>query len=122
MVEFWAAVVTGLSVLGGLSVIAYSRVRATMVDRRIVRMMVACGIEESIAGLPDRHLDIDMNEVRQRCRACTEPETCERFLSGAAVPDNGFCPNAARFRALAEPESRCIRYDPGHRPGRRLDG
>jgi hypothetical protein len=84
-------------------------------------MMVACGIDESVAKKAGRHLDVDMDDVRRRCRACPEPETCERFLSGAAVPDNSFCPNAVKFRALAEPEECRIHYDPGHRPGRRLD-
>lgn len=122
MVESWAAVVTGLSVLAGLTVIAYSWIQATMVHRRIVRMMVACGIDESTIKKADRNPDIDMDEVRRRCRACPEPETCNRFLSGAAVPENDFCPNAARFQSLAEPEACLIHYDPGHRPGRRLDG
>jgi hypothetical protein len=122
MVESWAAVVSGLAVLGGMAGIACSWVRATVVDRRIVRMMVACGIDDSIAKKASRNLDIDMDEVRRRCRACPEPETCERFLSGAAVPDNSFCPNAVTFRALAKPEACRVHYDPRHRPGRRLDG
>ena len=122
MVESWVAVATGLAVICGMTVIACSWVRSTIVDRRIVRMMVASGIDESIARQADRHLDIDIREVRRRCRACPEPETCERFLSGGAVPDNSFCPNAQRFRALVEPTGCRLNYDPGHRPGRRLDG
>ena len=57
-----------------------------MVERRIVRMMVACGIDEAVAKKANRNLDIDMSEVRRRCRACPEPETCERFLGGEAGP------------------------------------
>ena len=122
MAESWAVVVAGLSVLGGLTVIAYSWVQATKIERRIARMMVACGIDGSTAKKADRNLDINLDEVRRRCRACPEPETCEQFLNGAAVPGNGFCPNATGFRALAEPKACRIHYDPGHRPGRRLDG
>jgi O-acetyl-ADP-ribose deacetylase (regulator of RNase III) len=85
-------------------------------------MMVACGIDESIAKKAGSQLEIDMRAVRRRCRSCPEPETCERFLGGAAVPDNGFCPNAARFSALVRPTECRIHYDPRHRPGRRLDG
>jgi hypothetical protein len=122
MVESWVGVATGIAFLGGMAVIVGSWVRSTIIDRRIVRMMVACGIDESIAKKAGSQLEIDMRAVRRRCRACPEPETCERFLSGAALPDNGFCPNAAKFSALIQPTACRIHYDPRHRPGRRLDG
>lgn len=121
MVESWVGVATGIAFLGGMAVIVGSWVRSTIIDRRIVRMMVACGIDESIAKKAGSQLEIDMRAVRRRCRACPEPETCERFLSGAALPDNGFCPNAAKFSALIQPTACRIHYDPRHRPGRRLD-
>ncbi len=122
MVESWVAVATGLAVICGMTVIACNWLRATMIEQRIVRMMVASGIDESVARQADRHPDIRMREVRRRCRACPEPETCERFLSGAAVPDNSFCPNAKQFRAIVEQAECRLRYASGHRPGRRLDG
>jgi hypothetical protein len=122
MVESWVAVATGFAVIGGMTVIACNWVRSIVIEQRIVRMMVASGIDEPVARNARRHLDIDMKEVHRRCRACPEPETCERFLSGAAVPDNSFCPNAEKFRALVEPTECRLHYDPGHRPGRRLDG
>lgn len=122
MVESWIAVMTGLAVVGGMTVIACYRIRALLIERRIMKMMVASGIDDRVARHAGRCLDIDMNEVRRRCRSCPDPRTCARFLNGGAVPDNSFCPNAARFAALVETGMRPLRYAPGHRPGRRLDG
>jgi hypothetical protein len=92
------------------------------VKRRIVRMMLAFGIDEATARNADVLLDIDMNAVRRRCRGCPSPETCGRYLNGETVPGNDFCPNAPQFAAVVQARQRRLRYDPGHRPGRRLDG
>lgn len=92
------------------------------VRRRILRMMLTFGIDEATARKADELLDIDMNAVRRRCRRCPSPEICERWLNGETVPGNDFCPNASRFAAVVQARECRAHYDPGHRPGRRLDG
>ena len=92
------------------------------VRRRVLRMMLTFGIDEATARNADALLDLDMRAVRRRCRRCPEPETCERWLNGETVPGNEFCPNAPQFAAVVQARQRRLRYDPGHRPGRRLDG
>jgi hypothetical protein len=91
------------------------------VKRRVIRMMLTFGIDEATARNADALLDIDMNAVRRRCRRCPSPETCERWLNGETVPGNDFCPNAPHFAAVVAARQCRLRYDPGHRPGRRLD-
>ena len=92
------------------------------VKRRIIRMMLTFGIDETSARNADAFLDIDMTAVRRRCRRCPCPETCERWLNGETVPGNAFCPNAPQFAAVSEARQCRLNYEPGHRPGRRLDG
>lgn len=121
MPDSWIVVSIALAGIVSATLVACYRVRALLIDRRIAGMMLACGIDESVAADPDRHPEINLDVLRRRCRACPDPVTCQRYLSGDAVPDNGFCPNASQFRALAEPEACRVHYDPRHRPGRRLD-
>ena len=85
-------------------------------------IMETFGIDEATARNADALLDIDMNAVRKRCRRCPSPETCARYLNGETVPGNDFCPNAPQFAAVVQARQCRLRYDPGHRPGRRLDG
>jgi hypothetical protein len=92
------------------------------IRRRVLRMMLTFGLDEATARNADALLDLDMNAVRRRCGRCKSPETCERWLSGETVPGNDFCPNAPQFAAAAQARQCRLRYDPGHRPGRRLDG
>ena len=92
------------------------------VRRRIIRMMLTFGIDEESARNADALLGIDMNTVRRRCRRCPCPETCERWLNGETVPGNEFCPNAPQFAAVVQARECRLHFDPGHRPGRRLDG
>lgn len=122
MLESWIGVSIAMAVIVGATLVACFRVRATIIERRIARMMVASGIDEAVARQPQRYLGIDMKEVRRRCRNCPDPETCDRFLNGGAVPDNSFCPNAAGFHSLVDSKECRLRHDPRHRPGRRLDG
>lgn len=111
-----------LIVFISISVAVFRWRRSQAVRRRVLRMMLTCGIDEHTAQNADALLDLDMRAVRRRCRRCPEPQVCERWLNGAAVPDNTFCPNAPQFAAAA-PSRQCrMNYDPGHRPGRRLDG
>jgi hypothetical protein len=90
-------------------------------NRRIYRMMLTCGIDEDTAKYAEQLLDVDMDAIRRRCQACPVPETCERWLNGAAVPSNEFCPNVWYFRRAAVRNDNRLAYDPHHRPGRRLD-
>ena len=104
-----------------VTVAAFHWQQSQAVKRRILRMMLTFGIDEEIARNADALLDIDMNTVRKRCRRCASPETCERWLNGETVPGNEFCPNAPQFAAVAQARRCRLRYDAGHRPGRRLD-
>ena len=90
--------------------------------RRILRMMLSFGIDEATARNAEELLGLDMKAVRTRCRRCPSPETCERWLNGESVPGNDFCPNAPQFAAVVQARECRVHYDPGHRPGRRLDG
>jgi len=116
-------ITTGVAVAVVISVlfIVHYWHRIIVSNRRIYRMMLACGIEEDTARYADRLLDIDMDGVRRRCRACPVPETCDRWLNGEAVPNNQFCPNVWHFVSAVEDGQGDERYDPAHRPGRRLD-
>lgn len=105
-----------------VTVAAFQWQRSKTVRGRIVRMMLTFGIDEEAARNADALLDIDMKAVRRRCRRCPEPGTCERWLNGETVPGNNFCPNAPQFAAVVQASECRLRYDPGHRPGRRLDG
>jgi len=89
--------------------------------RRMYRMMLTCGIDETTARNADQLLDMDMQDARRRCRRCPAPDTCDRWLNGETVPGNDFCPNAARFMAAADANQSQMRYEPSRRPGRRLD-
>lgn len=95
--------------------------RAAVCKRRMYRMMLTCGIDDTTARNPDELLDVDMQQARRRCRRCPAPEQCDRWLNGEAVPGNDFCPNAQRFMAAAEAGLCQTSHDPMRRPGRRLD-
>ena len=105
----------------GMMIIIRNRLHAVVSNRRMYRMMLACGIAEATARNANQLLDIDMQDTRELCRRCPAPETCDRWLNGESVPGNDFCPNAARFMAAAEANQCRITYDPAQRPGRRLD-
>ena len=105
----------------GMMIITRNWLHAVVSDRRMYRMMLACGIDETTARNADQLLDIDMQDARRRCRCCPAPETCDRWLNGETVPGNDFCPNATRFTAAAEPRRCRVTYDSSRRPGRRLD-
>ncbi len=105
----------------GVMIIIRNWRHAVVSGRRMYRMMLTCGIDKTTARNPNELLDINMQDVRRRCRRCPATETCDRWLNGEMVPGNDFCPNAARFMAAAE-DSQCrVTYDPARRPGRRLD-
>ena len=95
--------------------------QAFVTTRRISRMMLSSGIDEESARLADRRLQLDMDDVRRRCRNCPDPQGCDRWLRGEAVPGNSFCPNATRFEAVVEARRSRLLYYSDHRPGRRLD-
>ena len=103
-----------------LGVFQWQQSRA--VRQRVLRMMLTFGLDEETARHADALLDLDMASVYRRCRQCPSPDTCARWLNGETVPGNDFCPNAPAFAAAAQAREYRLRYDPGHRPGRRLDG
>ena len=105
----------------GVMIVIRNSLRAVVSDRRMYRMMLTCGIDKTTARNPNEHLDIDMQDVRRRCRRCPATGTCDRWLNGETVPGNDFCPNAARFMAAAKANQCRVTYDPAKRPGRRLD-
>lgn len=121
VVDSWITLATGVAVLGGITIIILNWVRSMISNRRMYRMMLSCGIDEDTAKYPDQLLDIDMNGVRRRCRACPVPETCDRWLRGEAVPSNGFCPNVWHFMGAVQNTQDQPQHEPRHRPGRRLD-
>ncbi len=105
----------------GLMIVIRHGLHAVASNRRMYRMMLTCGIDETTARNANQLLEIDMQDARRRCRCCPAPETCDRWLNGETVPGNDFCPNAARFRAAAEASQRRVTYALARRPGRRLD-
>ena len=107
-------------ILVSAAVFQWQQTRA--VHRRVLRMMLTFGIDERTARHADALLELDMRDVRRRCRRCPEPETCERWLNGETVPGNAFCPNAPHFAAVAASQQCRMHYDPRQKPGRRLDG
>ena len=121
VVDSWITIATSVAALGGISIVIVIWVRSTISNRRIYRMMLSCGIDDNTAKYADQLTDIDMSGVRRRCRDCPVPETCDRWLRGEAVPSNEFCPNVWHFMSAVEAGQQQLRYDPNHRPGRRLD-
>jgi hypothetical protein len=111
-----------LAVFLVVTVAVFQWQQSRTVRRRVLRMMLTFGLDEETARNADALLDIDMKAVRRRCRRCPSHETCERWLNGDTVPGNDFCPNAPQFAAVVQARQCRLRYDPGHRPGRRLDG
>ncbi len=109
-----------IGIVGTMITIRYWR-NALVCNRRMYRMMLTCGIDETTASHPDQLLDVDMRVARKLCRRCPAPDKCDRWLNGEAIPCNDFCPNAARFMAAAEAGLCQTSWDPARRPGRRLD-
>ena len=84
-------------------------------ERRMLLMMECVGLDSSIATTGNCDtvfecaIDVSMNEVRQRCRACTITKLCERWLAGDEYGDNDFCPNAKVFdelKVISSPDAR----------------
>jgi len=121
VVDSWSTVAVGVAVLGGITIIILNWIQAMISSRRMYRMMLSCGIDEETAKHPDELLDLDMSAIRRRCRNCPVPETCDRWLSGEAVPSNEFCPNAWHFAGAVPTGDDQLQHEPEHRPGRRLD-
>jgi len=121
IVNAYITVAVGLAVVTAIMLGVLRWQHAASVNRRILRMMLTFGIDEQTARDADELLDIDMETVRRRCRRCPEPGTCRRWLNGESLPGNAFCPNAPEFAAVVEAQRCRLRYDPKHRPGRRLD-
>ena len=67
-------------------------------ERRMLSMVDSLGLDTDIAA--NAELGTIMGEVRQRCRACTAEDVCERWLRGDEEGDNAFCPNARVFEIL----------------------
>jgi hypothetical protein len=86
--------------------VAIRKYMAAASERRMVTMLERVGLDPAIAtsGKPNSVLECviaaSMKEMRQRCRACTTEDICERWLAGDEHGDNDFCPNAKMFDAL----------------------
>jgi hypothetical protein len=120
-VESYIAVTLVIIGAVGMMIIIRIWIHAIASNRRMYRMMLTCGIDKTTARNANQLLDIDMQDVRRRCRRCQAPKTCDRWLNGDAVPGIDFCPNAARFTAAVKASQCRVIYDPARRPGRRLD-
>ena len=120
-VESYITVALVIIGAAGAMIVIRNCLHAVVSDRRMYRMMLTCGIDETTARNADQLLDIDMQDARRRCRRCAAPKTCDRWLNGEAVPGNDFCPNTDRFMAATEDNQCQVTYDAARRPGRRLD-
>jgi Family of unknown function (DUF6455) len=76
------------------------RLRAA--EGRLRRMMIACGIDTLVAINAEEILQLDMHEVRTRCRHCPVTDLCECWLDGEAIASNSFCPNAWHFKGATQ--------------------
>ena len=70
-------------------------------NRRLLRMMVSCGIDDETAANADQLLKLNMDVVRARCTDCTVTDLCDCWLDGEAALSNSFCPNARYFTIAA---------------------
>ena len=72
----------------------------------MVSMLEHVGLDAAIAERGDSDtivgfaIETAMKKIRQRCRACSTIDLCERWLAGNEDGDNGFCPNAGAFNEL----------------------
>ncbi|MDH3747452.1 MAG: DUF6455 family protein [Gammaproteobacteria bacterium] len=79
-------------------VFAYRKYLAASSERRMRAMLVSVGVDPEIASIGA--IETIMTGVRQRCRACTSADVCERWLDGEIQGDNDFCPNAKVFEVF----------------------
>jgi hypothetical protein len=67
-------------------------------ERRMMSMLEHVGLDPAIASSSEADsvlgcvIEASINEIRQRCRACTAKVVCERWLAGDEHGDNDFCP------------------------------
>lgn len=86
--------------------VARQKYMATASGRRMMSMLERVGLDPTIAlsDVPDSVLEsvieVAIREARQRCRACSTIDECERWLAGNEDGDNVFCLNARVFNAL----------------------
>jgi hypothetical protein len=90
-----AIVMVGLSLA---LIIGYRAYLARNSERRMLSMLDSLGLDPQIASSGD--LKTIMGETRQRCKACTAEDVCERWLRGDEEGDNAFCPNKRVFEIL----------------------
>ena len=83
-------------------IVAYYWYSLVASESRLRRMMVACGIDTLIAIKADDIPELDMGDVRTRCRHCPVTDLCDRWLDGEAVASNSFCPNVWHFKQAAQ--------------------
>jgi len=81
-------------------VFGFRRYLAMNSERRMRAMLQSVGLDPEIASIGG--IETIMKEVRQRCRACTSEDVCERWLDGEIQGDNDFCPNAKVFEKFRE--------------------
>ena len=79
-------------------IIGYRAYLARNSERRMRSMIDSVGLDPDIASSGD--LKTVMGEARQRCKACTAEDVCERWLRGDEEGDNAFCPNKRVFEIL----------------------
>lgn len=73
-------------------------------ERRMRAMLEAVGLRPDLAS--SGHVAAIMHEVRQRCRACSSEDVCERWLREGKAGEPDFCPNARVFEMLGEHRAR----------------
>ena len=90
-----------LAVIAGVMIALLRWHESNAVNRRLLHMMVSCGIDDETAANADQLLKPDIDVVRARCRNCADTDLCDRWLDGDAALGNSFCSNAGYFTVAA---------------------
>ena len=96
-VNSYLTVAIYLSVIASVTYVILHWRNSVATNDRLTRMMLSCGIDAEMIANPDQLVNLDMNEVRSRCRHCPVTTLCNRWLDGEAVASNSFCPNSWAF-------------------------
>jgi len=92
------------ALLLALNVALFAWVRQGLAEataRRMMRMMDRAGLHVATLARIDPPTRDLIVAARRSCRRCRTEAMCERWCAGEVEGDNGFCPNARAFRALA---------------------
>ena len=90
-----------LAVIASVMIAILRRHETVAANRRLLRMMVSCGIDGETAANANQLLNLNIGVLRDRCRNCTVTDLCDHWFDHEGVESNSFCPNVWHYAAAA---------------------